>query len=194
MKNKIEKIMASYSYNPAVTEYLDSRREKFAKGNFSFEDLFAIMLWKIDRIPTKDGKLLDEKILEDFKKLAAVSGIEGNEDFVEEALNSLLQINQFEIPMVSTILSFLNPDVFQIIDIRTNRIIMGNQKSKGYKKTYGKNPARYYIDYLKELRHYQVPFEIAVRFFYQLDKMNFESLNAPFTAERIVEIQKEWKK
>jgi hypothetical protein len=178
-----------YKYIPEVTEYLDGKLSEFKKGNFDLLDLYSIILWKINRFPTKDGHILGEDTLSIIKELANVTEL--NDD-VEAKIKELLKINQIKLPMVSTILSFVNPKVFQIIDKRTNRIVMGD--SAEYKVSYTKEPVKYYFAYLKKLETLGIEFTIAGRVFYQLDKDVGHALNDKPDQDEIKEIQKKYKK
>lgn len=160
-----------YNYQEAETEYLDSKLNEFKDGKFSYQDLYEIMLWKNNRFPTtKDGKRIDSNrdILEIINKLAKVEPNNIDEEDCKKQIKELMSVKQFELPMISTILSFVNPDVFQIIDRRTNRIVMGD--SKKYRKNYSSKPEEYYFKYLNKLRTFsKVDFSKAGRIFYQLD-------------------------
>lgn len=160
-----DELMEKYKYLPEVTKLLDSKKEYFQNGNFELIDLYSIMLWKLNRFPTKDGNPLENETLNIIKYLAKVTSITTE---VEEKISQLLDVSQFKLPMVSTILSFVNPDVFQIIDKRTNRIVMGN--SSEYSANYCSHSVSYYVKYLDKLRTFsKIDFNIAGRAFYQLD-------------------------
>ena len=94
--------------------------------------------------------------------------------------------------MVSTILSFVNPKVFQIIDIRTNRIVMGD--SAEYDVNYTNEPVKYYFAYLKKLKTFNIEFTMAGRAFYQLDKDVGHGADDKPNPDKIKEIQKKYKK
>lgn len=188
-KEKLTKeLMDKYKYIPEVTEYLDGKLSEFKKGNFDLLDLYSIILWKVNRFPTKDGHILEEDTLSIIKELANVTEL--NDD-VEAKIKELIKIKQFKLPMVSTILSFVNPEVFQIIDKRTNRIVMGD--STEYKVSYTKEPVKYYFNYLKKLRIFNIEFSKAGRAFYQLDKDLGHDLNVVLSPDEIKEIQKKYK-
>ena len=62
-KQLTKELMDKYKYIPEVTEYLDGKVSEFKKGNFDLLDLYSIILWKINRFPTKDGHILEEDTL-----------------------------------------------------------------------------------------------------------------------------------
>ena len=187
-KQLTKELMDKYKYIPEVTEYLDGKLSEFKKGNFDLLDLYSIILWKINRFPTKDGHVLGEDTLSIIKELANVTEL--NDD-VEAKIKELLKRNQIKLSMVSTILSFVNPEVFQIIDIRTNRIVMGD--SAEYDVDYTKEPVKYYFAYLKKLKTLKIEFTVAGRAFYQLDKDLGHDLNVVLSPDEIKEIQKKYK-
>ena len=188
-KQLTKELMDKYKYIPEVTEYLDGKLSEFKKGNFDLLDLYSIILWKINRFPTKDGHVLGEDTLSIIKELANVTEL--NDD-VEAKIKELLKIKQLKLPVLSTILSFINPEVFQIIDKRTNRIVMGD--STEYKVSYTKEPVKYYFAYLKKLKTLNIEFTVAGRAFYQLDIENKHKLNDKPNPDKIKEIQKKYKK
>lgn len=184
-----DELMEKYNYIPEVTKMLDFKKEYFQKGNFELIDLYSIMLWKLNRFPTKDGNPLEKDTLDIIKYLAKVTDITKE---VEDKITQLLKIKQFELPMLSTILSFVNPDVFQIIDKRTNRMVMG--ESNEYRKNYSNTPAAYYSKYLHKLRTFtKIDFNIAGRAFYQLDIKLKNKLNDVPDKNKIKDIQEKYK-
>lgn len=187
-----EELLNEYHYQPAETEYLDLKVNEFRKGDFSYQDLYEIMLWKTDRFPTLEGELLSDKILEVIKKLASVDNNSINENFCKEQIKILLAVNGFKLPMISTILSFVNPTVFQIIDKRTNRIVMGD--SKEYIQNYSSKPEEYYFKYLNKLRTFsKIDFSKAGRIFYQLDIELGNKLDDKPDSEKIRKLQESYK-
>jgi predicted XRE-type DNA-binding protein len=188
-KQLTKELMDKYKYIPEVTEYLDGKVSEFKKGNFDLLDLYSIILWKVNRFPTKDGHILEEDTLSIIKELANVTEL--NDD-VEAKIKELLKRNQIKLSMVSTILSFVNPEVFQIIDKRTNRIVMGD--SAEYDVDYTKEPVKYYFAYLKKLKTLNIEFTVAGRAFYQLDKDVGHGVDDKPDTDKIKEIQKKYKK
>ena len=187
-KQLTKDLMDKYKYIPEVTEYLDGKLSEFKKGNFDLLDLYSIILWKLNRFPTKDGHILGEDTLAIIKELANVTEL--NDDAAAK-IKELIKIKQFKLPMVSTILSFVNPEVFQIIDKRTNRIVMGD--STEYNVNYTKGPVKYYFAYLKKLKTFNIEFTKAGRAFYQLDINNKNKINDKPNPDEIKEIQKKYK-
>lgn len=184
-----DELMEKYKYLPEVTKLLDSKKEYFQNGNFELIDLYSIMLWKLNRFPTKDGNPLGNETLNIIKYLAKVTSITTE---VEEKISQLLDVSQFKLPMVSTILSFVNPDVFQINDKRTNRIVMGN--SSEYSANYCSHSVSYYVKYLDKLRTFsKIDFNIAGRAFYQLDIECKNKLDSKPVKSDIEKIQRKYR-
>ena len=94
-----------------------------------------------------------------------------------EVLRALLSSPGIALPMASTILRFLNPKTFQIIDDRVYRIINPGKAKYPAKpikinERYLKTSESIYFDYLDELQKHsseKLPFASADRILYQLD-------------------------
>ena len=158
----LEKFLAEYCYQPELTKRLDLLRHK----SFSQETINEIVLWKVNRYVRIDNSALQE--LENLKKLKA-----GEHKDSISVLPSLLEIRGIDLPMASTILRFLNPMVFQIIDRHAYRAIYGqdyplNSTSAPERKT------RVYFDYLDQLiylcQNKSLDFQTIDRLLYMFDK------------------------
>lgn len=140
-------------------------------------------------------KPIDKKITDIFDELKECKSITTNQDkeFVKEKIEELLKVKGFKLPMISTILFFINPDVFQIIDKRVNRIVMGNNKD--YSKNFKNNSVEYYLEYLEKLHELEEEkFSKSGQIFYQLDKEKGFKLDSELNPEEIKKIQNEYKK
>jgi thermostable 8-oxoguanine DNA glycosylase len=68
----------------------------------------------------------------------------------KEVLKVLLNVNGVDLPMASTILRFINPKVFQIIDRHAYRAIYG-EKYPFYQSTPAERKVSVYFDYIDNL-------------------------------------------
>ena len=159
-------LLDKYTFQTLLTAKLDNLNA----SNFSRQDLYEIVLWKVNRFPEVDDALLDE--------LKELSGLEnGQHKTSEGVLKKLLCCKGIALPMASTILRFINPAVFQIIDDRAYRVLLPGKKmypSKPQKITDGfiNNSCSIYYNYLDEINKItseKLPFSLADRILYQLD-------------------------
>lgn len=110
------------------------------KSSITIDDLRRIALWKYDRIINIDDDFL-------LRLYSVVKGknISIDDDEVKHIIMELVSFEGVGFPLASSILKFINPDVFPIIDIRAYRAIYGK------KLYYSQYCLSKYIDYTKEL-------------------------------------------
>ena len=158
------KLLSKYNYNAKLTKELDALDPK----KLNKEMFFKIVLWKLDRYPEISDDLI--------KKLQDISDMKKH-CHAREMIKELLKTRGIGLPMASTILRFLNPSVFQIIDDRAYRALLpGSPKypTKPPKITdkYINKSIKIYFKYLEkihEISNPNFPFEDADRILYQLD-------------------------
>ncbi len=163
-----QKIMdEEYKYQPELTKKLDNLEIE----DFNRELFYEIILWKLNRFPQ-----IDDELLEELKSLSKLKPKDHRKS--EKILKKLLLSKGIALPMAATILRFINPKVFQIIDDRTDRIIFGPNEKACYPKTITKAnldiAIGVYFDYLDSLHIVcteDLPFEQSDRILYQLDIM-----------------------
>ena len=156
-----------FDYSEA-TEELDS----FCLRDITKEDLYKITLWKVNRFPMiNDNIIVKLNSLRTFKSL--------DERKTREVLHELLRIKGIRLPMASTYLRFLNPDVYQIIDVRAYRAAFNYTEQPDYTKANDNECIDIYFHYLKRLREiadtgysdFRVCFRDLDRFLYDFDKL-----------------------
>lgn len=159
-------LLREYVYQAALTNKLAS----IDTGELNLATFYEMVLWKLNRFPVIDGELLAE--------LGTVKAIlPSSYKDVEPILKRMLQCAGIALPMASTILRFLNPNTFQIIDDRVYRIVLPGRVKYPSKPTqlnqaYLDNSVRIYFEYLGELRKLscdELPYSKADRILYQLD-------------------------
>lgn len=165
--NNPASLLRGYAYNPSLTKELDN----LSPDLLTLECLYKIVLWKVNRFPifANPAQLLTQ--------LKLASGFEKKEN-ARALLEMLLKTPGIALPMASTILRFINPNVFQIIDDRAYRVLFPGEKkypakTKKVSDTYVNESLRIYFDYLDRLQEIcgpQLPFKDADRILYMLDK------------------------
>jgi hypothetical protein len=161
-------LIKQYHYQPELTEKLDALNAE----DFDHQALLEIVLWKLNRFPRLEPSLLEElRGIGDFKPKAHREA--------DTVLRKLLASPGIRLPMASTILRFLNPEVFQIIDDRAYRVLRPGEPSYPSKPANGANLDRYlansvdiyfkYLDVMHEIVSERLPFNLADRVLYQLD-------------------------
>jgi len=137
--------------------------------DFDREILYEIVLWKLNRFPQIDDTLIDK-----LKNLSSLQPEQHRE--AESILKELLTCHGIRLPMASTILRFINPKVFQIIDDRVFRVLdlKGSIPNKPQKinDKYLEKCCNIYFRYLDELHKIcndDLPFELSDRILYLLD-------------------------
>ena len=160
---EIDTSLKDYKYQPKLTGKLE-----VLSGDFNQETINEIVLWKVNRYSELNGETLNllNQISKEDKEIKA--------DLTKDLLRKLLATPGIRLPMASTILRFKNPNIYQIIDQRAYRFLVGIDL-----KNYFSNidqQIEYYLEYLTELRikcdEKKIPFQIADQVLYQLDKEN----------------------
>ncbi|WP_115947096.1 hypothetical protein [Ectopseudomonas oleovorans] len=161
-------LLKEYKYQPELTKKLDG----LDLTQLNEQTLLEIVLWKLNRYPQLDSSLLDE-----LKALGPLKAKHHRE--AKNVLGKLLLSPGVRLPMASTILRFVNPDVFQIIDDRAFRMLRPGRKNYPDKPVGETSLAAYveisstiyfdYLDAMHEVASDRLPFRDADRILYQLD-------------------------
>ena len=153
--------LENYLYQKELTDKLEGYT-----GDFTQEIINEIVLWKVSRyveMPEETKNLLN-KITKNVKTF--------EEDQMKDILRSMLSVKGIRLPMASTILRFKNPHIYQIIDQRAYRLLIGDDLQTKFRNV--EEQITYYFDYLIQLKRQcdlkNIPFEKADMILYQLDK------------------------
>lgn len=150
-----------YSYQVELTEELDS-----FNGDIDQNLINKIVLWKINRYAK-----VDEEAIQLVNSILPSDEIIDKEK-TRKVLTALLKISGIGISMASTILRFRNPNIYQIIDQRAYRILVGEELKLSVKKV--EENIEIYLDYLEKVKVFclssGVKFAEADRFLYEKDK------------------------
>jgi hypothetical protein len=186
-ENEIDDLMnefdeRAFKDNVSLTQILDDKKDV----NFDQNIINEIVLWKVNRYVSlkrvnwlsKFNELKNLGIQDLFSNLDNYEYNETKKEDVKKILKEMCDTNGIGLPMASTMLRFRNPAVFQIIDIRTFRMIFGDsEESKIDKNELDKNNGGTSIDiyfkYLKTLhlmcKEKRFDFSKSDRFLYQYD-------------------------
>jgi hypothetical protein len=159
-------LLKNYNYQRDLTLKLDSLKPE----ELDIKTFYEIVLWKLNRFPSIQDELLDE--------IRSVGTIKPkNHRDAEPVMHKMLKSQGIALPMASSILRFMNPSAFQIIDDRVYRVINPGKakypaKPQKVNERYLKTSTDIYFDYLDALHcisSAKLPFEMADRILYELD-------------------------
>jgi len=115
-----ETLNYEFMYNSAETaalhEYLNGNE------NVNIHDIRRVALWKLDRVLEIPPETITE-----LRLVVRTEALEIDDDLARRALESLVACHGVGYPMATTILKFLRPDVFPIIDVRAYRALTGTR-------------------------------------------------------------------
>ena len=126
----------------------------------------------------KEADIIQILIPDEVQAQVYVKEIKPNEHRkAKDVLYKMLRSPGIALPMASTILRFLNPSAFQIIDDRVYRVVHPGKakypaKPQKLNERYLKTSSKIYFDYLDALHKLsspKLPFDKADRILYQLD-------------------------
>ena len=153
-----------YKFQPELTKRLDDLEPTSIDQSVINE----IVLWKVDRYVRLNNENIDQ-----LKKLTVLKA--GEHKKSNDVLKALLDVNGVDLPMASTILRFINPKVFQIIDRHAYRAVYG-EKYPLHQATPAEKKISLYHDYISDLidlcRSKGIAFTTIDRLLYIFDKKN----------------------
>ncbi|MBQ3642391.1 hypothetical protein II906_10785, partial [bacterium] len=167
IKTKEHEFKKEFEYLTDVTDELD----KLQHSRFNINTIREITLWKLDRyVCMSDDAIEKLNSVQSLKKL--------DEEKTIIVLKALLKSKGVRLPMASTYLRFINPQVYQIIDARAYRAAFDYTKQETLSNKNEKQLIITYIKYLQKLRDIaqtgyhglDVRFEDLDRFLYDIDK------------------------
>jgi len=127
-----------FEYNPEETAALHKKLN--GASAITADDLRQVSLWKSDRTLN-----VSDQTLEKLAELSVKMHVTIDDPIVKEVLEMLVDSQGIGLPMASSILKFINPKVFPIIDVRAYRALTG---TKAHQRTYTIDN---YIAYTKQL-------------------------------------------
>ena len=165
-----KRTIISFGYLSDITSQLDCLQH----DELTMLDIFRITAWKIDRYPQ-----IDENTLKKLNELRSLKKFNGEK--TKEVLDALLGTNGVGLPMASTYLRFVNPKVYQIIDVRAYRAAFNYKLQDKLPTTNHTKAIDNYLHYITQLQKFAdkkgegyhglyVDFEHMDRFLYDIDK------------------------
>jgi len=148
------------SYDNTLTKLLDNHN-----GVIDQNFINNVVLWKVNRYAEVDHET--QTLLQTVKN----SPTRSNPN-IRLTLHKLLKTKGIKLAMATTILRFIKPSLFQLIDQRVYRVMYGYELKIPYN-----NDAKIdlYFKYLDDLellcKQYMVKWEEADRYFYKLDQI-----------------------
>ena len=109
-----------FDYNPEETDALKSQLQGNTK--VTLDDLRRVSLWKINRVLE-----VPDSVLGDFNELTALPNLTHRMPKAIDVLEALVDSRGVGYPMASSMLKFVRPDVFPIIDVRAYRALFGRK-------------------------------------------------------------------
>jgi hypothetical protein len=155
-----------FDYQKGLTQKLDNSIDVINQNVIN-----EIVLWKVNRYAEFNESILNALNSNKLKSK------EINIEYTGKVLNELLYQKGVQLPMASTILRFINLNVYQIIDQRVYRILYKGKSLKLKSVNNHKNnkeQIEIYLQYLIDLRSLSeillIPFKYADRILYKFDK------------------------
>ncbi len=133
-----DKLNYQFEYNNEETSAL--HEELNGTNKLTIDDLRRVSLWKSNRIMS-----VSDELLEDLVALSLGNEVSLDDEKVKLVIERLVESQGFGYPMASSVLKFINPNVFPIIDVRAYRALTGR------KLTYSTYSFDIYLSYAKHL-------------------------------------------
>jgi len=175
---KIADALKTYNYGGDLTPQLDQLFE--STEPLTDEDVFRVVLWKLNRYP-----ILSPELLQEMNDLRGDPTEEGGRALLLRLLKKPGKNGRtgFDLPMASTMLRFLAPKNFQIIDQRVYRLVTPGKDRLVLTGMKPEDKVNLYFGYLKLLREmadaYGIEFQLADRIFYEYDRRKDVNGNIP---------------
>ena len=106
-----DKLDFNFNFHPNETNTLHNFLNNNTKPTIN--DIRRIALWKLSRVID-----VPENILKMLGELATKKNLNHRDEISKTTIDALVKCNGVGFPMASTILKFLRPDVYPIIDVR----------------------------------------------------------------------------
>jgi len=136
-----------YDYNKTETGLLHTVANR--NGQVDLNLLRRIALWKLDRVLNVSSETIKR-----LQALATDDNLQINSTETRSLIGQLMECEGIGLPMASTILKFLRPDVFPIIDVRAYRTLYG--KKPHFSQSKSPRNIDCYLKYVADIRRISV--------------------------------------
>ena len=157
----------SFTYNERETKLINNYVD--SGGNIDIYFLRRVALWKMDRVLE-----ISDDVIHLLSKIAGNKTVSIKDTIIRDVIERLVNSMGVGYPLASTILKFINPKVFPIIDVRAYRAAFG---IKLYSSTYTFEKYIEYAEYVKKISELKkIPFNEVDEQLYAWDKKNNEKI------------------
>lgn len=159
-----------FDYHPIETNSLHKLLNN--KSNISINDIRRVALWKLSRVID-----IPDSVLEMLGQLALIKNLKIRDELSLSAISELIKCDGVGFPIASTILKFLRPDVYPIIDIRAYRVLTGRQLNSS---SYHLELYLGYVDQIRKISETKgIPLNQVDEQLYEFDKKHNGNINNP---------------
>lgn len=132
-----------YNYNEKETKLLNEAANR--NGRVDIDMLRRIALWKLDRVLDVPSKTIKK-----LQSLATQDDLRVDSGDTRSLIEELIECPGIGLPMASTILKFLRPDVFPIIDVRACRALYGRKVY--FNQSSAERNVEFYVSYAVDIQ------------------------------------------
>ncbi|CEN55522.1 hypothetical protein [Candidatus Methylopumilus turicensis] len=147
---KTDKLNFDFSFNPDET--FNCHEQLNYNPSLGMDDIRRVALWKLNRVIN-----IPEDLLKNLSKLATNKSLHFSDETSRSIISALIECDGVGFPMASSILKFIRPDIYPIIDVRAYRALNGKKIS------YGQYSLNLYLDYIDEITKISTSLNIPLR-------------------------------
>jgi hypothetical protein len=115
-------------------------------SNLNMDHIRRVALWKLNRVIN-----IPDEILKELSKIAIDKDLKPRDKKSIDVIKELVKCEGIGFPMASTILKFIRPDIYPIIDIRAYRVLFCRSSEKPTRIIYTLELYLNYIDKITEI-------------------------------------------
>ena len=168
---KKDELNLEFDYNLKETEKINSSIQNIRenKEELKIDNLRQIALWKINRVVD-----IPQELIKQLEELTKQKNLDINNQEIKDLIEKLVSCKGVGYPMASTILKFIRPDKFPIIDARAYRVLYGK---KIYPRQYNLELYYKYIEVIKKIsKEQKIPLNQVDEQLYLFDKKHNKTL------------------
>ena len=158
---KIDSLDFEFDFNSQEKNNIHNELSNNPKLNM--DDVRRVALWKLNRVIN-----IPDELIKKLNDLATDINIKTRDKKSTEVIDELVKCEGIGFPIASTILKFLRPDIYPIIDIRAYRALKAR---KLYNSSYNLELYLNYIDEINQIsKLLQIPLSSIDEQLYEFDK------------------------